>query len=294
MIKLFFWGLLFTLTAAATNEAPLLAQVESQMYALQEDTISLASEKEQLEIKIDLIRAKIKNKKMLIVTRLKALSFLKRYNWGDLLLTSDFSKLDRNIKILKSLNKFDYDLFKDYSASFSQLALARKNLQETELDIKKNVEKLKVQQDHLHQLEKQHLQFLQLEKKDSLLVYKGHLTRPLESSIKQNFGTLLDKDNPFYLIKRGELYSASPGLPIRAIGPGQVIFRDVLMLWRETLIIQHPDNYYSVYAGINKLNKSVGDLVDKNEQLGAAAGEEFYFELRHFDNPINPKTWYRE
>ncbi|MEK6629078.1 MAG: peptidoglycan DD-metalloendopeptidase family protein [Bdellovibrionota bacterium] len=294
MIKFIAFVLFFSLQGIASKEGEQLANIERRLNASLEDKTFLFVEKEQLEIEISAIRTKIKSKKKLIVKRLRALASLKQYSWGKLLLINDLNKLDRDIKILKNLNKYDYDLFKEYSSSLKQLALARNNLQETETDIQKNVESLKTQQEQFYQLEAQQMKFLQHAKKDSLLVYKGHLTRPLESSIKQDFGTLRDKDNQFYLINRGELYTASPGLTVRAIGPGKVIFRDDLMLWRETLIIQHADNYYSVYAGMNNLSKSVGDLVEKNEQLGAVAGGDFYFELRHFDNPINPKSWYRK
>ena len=73
-----------------------------------------------------------------------------------------------------------------------------------------------------------------------------------------------------------------------------IIFRDELLRWRETLIVQHDDNYYSVYAGVLNLKKSVGDRVTKSELIGFTAGEDFYFELRHFDNPVNPKHWYHK
>lgn len=294
MIKFIVFILFFSLASTASEEGQLLANIEMQLNASFEDSVLLSVEKEQLEFKINEIHLKIKNKKKLIIKRLKALASLKQHNWGEAFLSTNLNRLDRDIKILKNLNKYDYDLFKEYSSSLKQLALARNNLQGTEIDIKKNVENLKNQQEQFFQIEKQHVQFLQNEKKDSLLVYKGRLARPLESYVKQNFGALRDKTNQFYLISRGELYAAKPGLPIKAISPGTVIFSDELTRWRETLIVQHADNYYSVYAGVSNLNKSVGDLVEGNEQLGTTVGDSFYFELRHFDNPINPKSWYRE
>lgn len=289
----FFLALSFSFYALAA-ENHLLADIEKQLNASFEDKTLLSVEKEQLEIKANELEFKIKNEKKLLVKRLKALSSLKQFNWGNFLLNPDLNELDRNIKILQNLNKHDYDLFKEHNLSLKQLAAATKNLAETEVLIQKKVELLKNQQDQFYRLEQAQIQSLQHEKKDSLLMHKGLLARPLVGSVQHEFGALRDTDNQFYLINRGELYITKAGAPVKAVGPGVVIFRDELARWRQTLIIQHADNYYSVYAGVKNMKKSIDDLVQKGDFLGATEGEKFYFELRHFENPINPKNWFRE
>ena len=81
---------------------------------------------------------------------------------------------------------------------------------------------------------------------------------------------------------------------IYASGPGRVIFRDEIPYWGETLIVQHEDDYFTVYAGVTNIIKNVNDSVAQKEIMANANGADFYFELRHFDNPINPKTWLKE
>lgn len=296
MNKLFLLFCLFTFSFASgssiAEEVKFLSHIEKQMNASLEDQIQLSIEKSQLEVKISEIQGKIKDKKIQIIKRLKALYSLKQFQWGELLLHNNLFALERNIKILKNLNKYDYELFKEYNSSLKMLALARKNLQETETLIQKNIVVLNDQQNEFLRLEAIQLLSLQKEKKDSLLMFKGHLTRPLDGQLKQEFGTLRDQHNQFYLVNRGELYSAEIHTPVRSVGLGKIIFRDELMRWRETLIIQHDDNYYSIYAGMTNFKKAVGDIVKKNELIGSTAGIDFYFELRHFDNPINPKSWY--
>ncbi len=295
MIKLLVIFLLFCSFVSAAPESPkVLARIEKQMNISLEDRARLAIEKNQLQQQIAELQEKIKLKKTLMLKRLKALSSLKNFKWGELLLNNGFGTLDRNIRILKNLNKYDYELFKEYNTSLKMLAIAQKNLSETEKLIQQNVESLKVQHEDFLKLESIQILALNQLKKDSLLIFKGRLSRPLEGQLKQEFGSIRDQHNQFYLVNHGELYSAKKNAPVRAVGLGTIIFRDELLRWRETLIVQHDDNYYSVYAGILNLKKSVGDRVTKNELVGFTAGEDFYFELRHFDNPINPKYWYHK
>ncbi len=296
MIKYYFAIFLFSLpfNLSASEEAKYLLNIEKQINSSHDDQVQLSIEKNQLETQIKEIQAKIKDKKNLIVKRLKALYSLNRFKWGELLLNNNLNELERNVKILENLNKYDYNLFKEYNASFRNLAMSRKNLQETEGLILKNVDNLKMQQAEFHNLEAIRIASLKKEKLVSLLIEKGRLTRPLDGYLKQEFGSLRDIQNQFYLINRGELYTAKIHSPVKSIGLGTIIFRDELVRWRETLIIQHDDNYYSVYAGVVNSKKTVGEQIEKNELVGVTAGEEFYFELRHFDNPINPKSWYKE
>ena len=295
MTKLLILVIFFCSVASAVPESPkILARIEKQINLSYEDRARLAIEKNLLHGQISELQEKIKIKKTLMLKRLKALASLKNFKWGELLLNNGFDTLDRNIRILKNLNRYDYELFKEYNSSLKLLAVAQKNLLEAEKLIQQNVESLKVQQEDFLKLEAIQIQALSQLKKDSLLMFKGRLSRPLEGQLKQEFGSVRDQHNQFYLVNHGELYSSKKNTPVRAVGLGTIIFRDELLRWRETLIVQHDDNYYSVYAGILNLKKSVGDRVTKNELVGFTAGEDFYFELRHFDNPINPKYWYHK
>jgi septal ring factor EnvC (AmiA/AmiB activator) len=198
------------------------------------------------------------------------------------------------LKILGNINKSDYELFREYNGSLRLLAQARKNLTDTEQQLQKNIQALQLQEVEFYKIEDLRQQTLQQNKIASLLTSKGKLSRPLDGTPAQEFGSVRDQHRQYFLINRGEFYKTKKSVPVRAVGLGAVIFRDVLAGWRETLVVQHDDNYYTVYAGIKNSGKNVGDAVFQNEVLGVTAAEEFYFELRHYDNPINPKKWYGE
>lgn len=296
MIKIVFTlaFIIFINGGASAGEPDLYFNLEQKINATLDDKIQLTLEKEQLEEQINELQIKIKTKRALLLKRLKALYSLKKFKWGELLTNSSINELDRNLKILTKLNRFDLELFKDFRLSLQQLMISRANLTETEKLLQKNIDAYTEQQNSLYKIENERILLLQKAQINSLLVLKGQLARPLESSPKVDFGALRDQQNKFYLINRGELYVGKTNMGVRAVGLGEVIFRDALTHWRETLIVKHDDNYYSVYAGIKNSKKLVGDTVERGELIGNTSEKEFYFELRHFDNPINPKKWYKE
>ena len=293
MTKVFFLLVFLGGLAHAVDDS-VLAGIENKINDTLEEKVQLSVEKNQLESQISELQLKIKERKVILVKRLKALYSLKKFRWGELLLDSDMTTIDRNIKILGNLNAFDYELFKEYNSSLKLLAQSRKNLADTEQLLQSNIRALQQQQFEFKKIEDVRIQSLQRDKISSLLTFKGQLSRPLEGFLSQEFGTMHVKDQQFYLLSRGEIYKTKKASAVRAIGLGVVIFRDLLAGWRETLIIQHDDNYYTVYAGLKIPAKAVGDHVAQDEVIGLTAGDQFYFELRHYDNPINPKTWYRE
>jgi septal ring factor EnvC (AmiA/AmiB activator) len=286
---------LFSATVLATEEAPLLAELERKLNRSNEEKVQLATEKAELEKQIVELQEKIKERKRLISLRLKAQSGLKRFQWGELLLNNNLNDLNRDLKILSNLNRYDFEIFKDYRATLQMLGESRKNLADTEKQIKTNVEIIKRQQNEFKVLESIRIDVLKKENISSFLLQKGNISRPLDGKLIEEFGALREQVRQYYLINYGELYSAPRRSPVKAVGPGVVIFRDLLSRWRETLIVQHNDNYYSVYAGVLPSNQiKIGERVNGGELLGSTLETEFYFELRHFANPINPKKWYKE
>ena len=287
IIQLFF-------NPAFANNSEKLFELEQKINFSIEEKEQLKIEKNEIEKQIQELQAKIKERKQTLLLRLKSLSRIKRYQWGELLLNSNLNNLNRNVKILKNLNNYDLDLFKEYNMSLKLLASARKNLSETEQQIKINIQTYQKQISDFKKLEALHLEWLSINQTDSFLLKRGRLSRPLEGKILTEFGTLKDQRGQYYLLNKGDLYQTSPFTKVKSVGLGAIIFRDLINRWRETIIVQHKDNYYSVYAGLTHIKKNVGDVVEAGELIGETTTKEFYFELRHFSSPINPKYWFGE
>jgi len=95
--------------------------------------------------------------------------------------------------------------------------------------------------------------------------------------------------------RQGITITAGQGHPIVSISDGKVIFRGQDMLGTGSLIlIQHPDQYISVYGNSRSLAVALGEQVKKGQviaQIGdhyQASAPSLYFEIRYRGNPEDP------
>lgn len=124
---------------------------------------------------------------------------------------------------------------------------------------------------------------------------RGQLTMPIEGKPINRFGAIRNAD----LRWRGWLIPAEQGDPIRAVHGGRVIFADWLRGQGLLLVVDHGDEWLSLYAQNHSLLRAVGDWVSSGEVLslaGATGGNEMnglYFEIRHQGEPVDPADWFR-
>jgi murein DD-endopeptidase MepM/ murein hydrolase activator NlpD len=296
--KLFFiliLALIFSINFSGNSAKANIYQIEKDINKSLEASAKLTSEKNLLQEKITELQIKINDKKRILLKRARAIAYIKKFQWGALLSKLETpNQLERNLKIVKDLNQYDLELFKDFNASRRLLLSSQQRLSQNLVDISNNIKKLKSQQIQLLVSEKKTLEVLKKTNQASLLNLKGELARPIEGFPTWTFGKKIDQSNQYIFVSKGLLFELENQKEIRAIGPGVIIFRDQIDHWRETLIVEHADHYYSVYSGVNQNNRNVNEKVELGETLGMANTNEFYFELRHFDNPINPKLWFKE
>lgn len=279
-----------------------LAWAEEKSYSSLEQKINLTFEK-KAEIELELAKADetvhhlealIREKRKILLTRTRALSYLKNFKWGSLFAIDDPIIFERNLRILTNLNQYDLSLFRDYKASIRNLAQGRQDLVLFKKELETVIADLQNQEKSLQEKEQTRKNTLAHENKKSLLLLKGKMPVPIASyQIKWGFGSHRDEQNEYAFLIRGLLFKTAINEKIHAVGPGKVISRDAIPYWGETLIIQHDDNYYSIYAGIH-LEPKMSEDVKTNDVIALTKGNEFYFELRHFTNPINPKHWLKE
>jgi septal ring factor EnvC (AmiA/AmiB activator) len=96
----------------------------------------------------------------------------------------------------------------------------------------------------------------------------------------------------------GGLFIRAPeGQPVRAVARGRVVYADWMRGFGNLLIVDHGENYLSIYANNEALLKQVGEVVEGGEPLaltGSSGGNEetgLYFEMRHLGRPFDPRQW---
>lgn len=125
---------------------------------------------------------------------------------------------------------------------------------------------------------------------------RGSLSLPLRGSIRAAFGQTRSAG---LMSWQGLQISGNVGDPITAIYRGKVVFADWLRGFGFITIIDHGDDYMSLYGHTDTLEKQPGDWVEGGEIIaaagnsGGATSTGVYFELRHKGVPKDPITWVR-
>ncbi len=122
----------------------------------------------------------------------------------------------------------------------------------------------------------------------------GSLTWPVKGKLLARFGSNRKLGK---LRWQGIMIATPAGKDVVASAPGQVVFADWLRGFGLLMIIDHGDQYMTLYGNNETLLKQVGDNVVSGELI-AQSGDRgirhyagLYFELRHKGNPKNPLKW---
>ena len=95
----------------------------------------------------------------------------------------------------------------------------------------------------------------------------------------------------------GIFLTADANTEVKSIYDGYVVFSDWFRSYGMLLIIDHGDGYMSLYANNEVLYKDVGDTVLSGERIaevgngGTSNNTGLYFEIRKFNQQLNPKLW---
>jgi len=124
---------------------------------------------------------------------------------------------------------------------------------------------------------------------------RGKLTRPLKGTLLSRFGAPREDGQSTW---KGLFIGASEGADVRAVAPGVVVFADWLRGYGNLLIIDHDDDFLSVYGNNQSLLADVGKKVGAGDTVASvgAAGigrpdSGLYFELRHRGRAFDPQKW---
>jgi len=125
---------------------------------------------------------------------------------------------------------------------------------------------------------------------------KGKLSWPAQGKIRHRYGSQRPRGG---LKWQGVFIQANDGMPVKAVHHGRVVFSDYLKGHGMLMIIDHGNDYMSLYAHNQTLFKETGEWVDNGETIaqvgntGGLAEAGLYFEIRHRGNPSNPAKWCR-
>ncbi|MBY6019505.1 murein hydrolase activator EnvC family protein [Ferrimonas balearica] len=131
---------------------------------------------------------------------------------------------------------------------------------------------------------------------DGLADSKGRLPWPTSGKVSKGFGSHREGQ----LKWNGWLMSAPAGREIKAISAGQVVFADWLRGFGLVVVVDHGEQYLSLYGHTQALLKQVGEDVKPGEVIaltGSSGGLRqpgLYFEIRHRGRAVDPKPYLKK
>lgn len=122
----------------------------------------------------------------------------------------------------------------------------------------------------------------------------GKLGWPVNGKLLARYGS---PRNLGKLKWQGIVIDSPTGNDVRATAAGRVVFADWLRGFGLLIIIDHGEQYMTLYGNNEGLLKEAGEMVQAGEVI-AQSGEQgirgltgLYFEIRHRGNPTNPMKW---
>ena len=195
--------------------------------------------------------------------------------------TTHKSKLDKFNKYRGDRLKFITEINKHIDRQGVELLL----LKENEHELVKLLNKLNV-----HKKNKTDT----LKKGFSFSSKKGELIWPINGKLLKKYG---EKKNKTGLKWRGVLIESTQGSHVSAVSQGKVVFADWFRNFGLLIIIDHENDYLSLYGHNQRLLKSIGDFVQTGEKIatvGDSGGQKnsaLYFEIRKGKKTLNPSLW---
>ncbi|MCY4221730.1 MAG: peptidoglycan DD-metalloendopeptidase family protein [Thiotrichales bacterium] len=123
---------------------------------------------------------------------------------------------------------------------------------------------------------------------------RGRLRWPVSGRVLARYGTPRGKSG---LMWQGMLIEAPAGETVHSIHGGRVAYADWLRGFGLLLIIEHEDEFMSLYGHNDTLTRETGDWVDSGEivaTVGDSGGHSrpaLYFEIRRTGRPVDPRHW---
>ena len=134
----------------------------------------------------------------------------------------------------------------------------------------------------------------------SFSTLKGLLNMPVKGKIVSFFGPHRNKKFNVTNFQSGIEIKADRGEPIRAVYNGRILYARWFKGYGNMVIIDHGNNYYTIYAHAQEIFASKGDIVEMGEVVatvgdsGSMIGPSLHFEVRHHGQPVDPLEWIKK
>jgi septal ring factor EnvC (AmiA/AmiB activator) len=129
---------------------------------------------------------------------------------------------------------------------------------------------------------------------------RGRLPWPTEGRVIAAFGAQVHPRFGTRTFRNGVDIEANEGRDVAAVYGGHVIYTGWFKGYGNLIILDHDNEYYTLYAHMADIGVREGDDVRQGQRLGTVGdtgsleGPRLYFEVRHQGKPQDPEQWLRQ
>jgi murein hydrolase activator len=126
----------------------------------------------------------------------------------------------------------------------------------------------------------------------------GRLDWPVDGPLLYRFGRVINPNNTTTRWN-GMGIAAPVGTPVKAVAPGTVVSVGPLGTYGLTVIVQHGEGDYSIYASLQAASLRTGTAVKRGDVVGTVGVSDpdlkphLHFEMRPKGRAVDPETWLR-
>lgn len=321
--------------STVTNERAQLEQLEttyqeqtSRLRALAQEYAENRRKNDQLLVEHQLKQVELVTHRDVLSRQLTSAHLRGQYDIVRLLLSQRSpTTVRRQLTYYHYLNRARMSAIADAITYLQQLKQLERRIDEQALKLSSLQKQTRENQQQLEHTRDARLQLIaqithkidqQKTRLDQLIEDKKQLEKLLEG-IKSLFADIpdeLDKDQPFSQLKghlpwpvdrfekmsrhsNGLLLHRAEGTQVKAVAKGRVVFSDWFRGLGFLIIIDHGNDYMSLYGQNQNLLAGLGQWVQQNEpiaitgQSGGATQPALYFEIRAAGKPQDPTQWCR-
>jgi murein DD-endopeptidase MepM/ murein hydrolase activator NlpD len=129
--------------------------------------------------------------------------------------------------------------------------------------------------------------------------WSGNFVAPLNSTVSAAFGTRRTFNGRLASIHRGLDYHAKEGTPVHAANAGEVVLARELFYEGNCVVVDHGQQFMTLYMHLSKIEVAEGDKVRKGQQIGLsgatgrATGPHLHLAVRWEGAYLNPASLLR-
>jgi septal ring factor EnvC (AmiA/AmiB activator) len=212
------------------------------------------------------------------------------------LLQQQSSELEAEQQVLQKQRQVRADLLVSLEGEIAAERAERDKLAQDEQQLNDLIDALGQQMERLA-ADAQHASALRQEIREKLPQGEGlkrGIPMPIQGPILARYGTSRPDGGDW----RGTLIGAKAGATVQAVAAGTVVYATWLRGFGNLIIVDHGDQFVTVYGNNQSLLKQVGQTVTAGDAIAVAGNtggqldSALYFEIRHRGVPLDPQLYF--